>query len=130
MQAASGPLVSNEQYAAGGAESVRGYLEGERVGDAAVRWALELRTPKVTLFKNESPLAFTGLAFYEGVKLRTLEPVYPQPSYQLLRGAGIGLRVDASHGLSFDFDWAIALDNADLTRAGDSRVHSRLLWSF
>lgn len=130
MQIASGPLVSNEQFAAGGAESVRGYLEGERVGDGALRWAVELRTPKLALAGRESPLRFTGVTFYEGARLRTLMPVYPQPSYQLLRGAGIGLRVDGGHGLSFDLDWARALDTADLTRAGDMRMHARLLWNF
>lgn len=130
MQLASGPLVTNEQYAVGGAESVRGYLEGERVGDAGLRWSLELRTPRVAPLKNGSALGVTGLVFYEGARLRTLQPVYPQPTYQLLRGAGVGLRVTGSHGLSFDLDWARALDSADITRAGDSRVHSRLLWSF
>lgn len=33
FQLASGPLVSNEQYSAGGATSVRGYLAAERTGD-------------------------------------------------------------------------------------------------
>jgi len=130
MQIASGPLVSNEQYAAGGAESVRGYLEGERVGDAALRWAIEARTPKFPLAGKESSLRVTGLAFYEGVRLRTLQPVFPQPSYLTLRGTGVGLRVSGSHGLSFDLDWALALDDGAITRAGDMRVHSRLQLEF
>lgn len=129
LQLASGPLVSNEQFSAGGAESVRGYLEGERVGDAALRWMLELRTPSLALGEG-SPLRLTGLAFYEGARLRTLEPVAPQPGHYLMRGAGIGLRLVANAGLSLDLDWARALDDADITRAGDTRVHARLLWSF
>jgi hemolysin activation/secretion protein len=130
LQLASGPLVSNEQFAAGGAESVRGYLEGERVGDQGLRWALELRTPKINFLKNASPIGLTGLAFFEGVKLRTLQPVYPQPSTQALQSAGLGLRLTASHGLSFAFDLAYAMNDADLTRSGDTRVHSRLLLDF
>jgi hemolysin activation/secretion protein len=130
LQFASGPLVSNEQFSAGGAESVRGYLESERVGDRAMRLALEMRTPKVNLMKSGEPLWLTGLAFYEQAKLWTMQPVYPQPSSQLLRGTGIGLRLVGGHGLIFDLDLARALDNADITRAGDLRVHSRLLWNF
>jgi hemolysin activation/secretion protein len=130
MQLASGPLVSNEQFAAGGAESVRGYLEGERVGDAALRWSFEVRTPKVGFAGKDSPLRLNGLAFYEGARLRTLQSVAPQPPFQLLRGAGLGLRLGGSHGVSLDVDWARAIDNADQTRAGDNRVHARLLWDF
>lgn len=130
MQLASGPLVSNEQFAAGGAESVRGYLEGERVGDEALRWTFELRTPKLAFAGQESPWRLSGLAFYDGAKLRTLDQVAPLPTFQLLRGAGLGLRVDGNRGLSFDLDGARALDDADVTRAGNFRVHARLLWNY
>jgi hemolysin activation/secretion protein len=130
IQAASGPLVSNEQFSAGGAESVRGYLEAERVGDSAQRWAIEVRTPKMSPAGAGSPIRLLGLAFYEGARLKTMQAVYPQPSRQLLRGEGIGLRLEGGHGLTFDIDLARALDNADQTRAGDLRVHSRLLWNF
>jgi len=131
MQIASGPLVSNEQFSAGGAESVRGYLEGERVGDSATRLAFEVRTPKFSFSDDDSsPFRFNVLAFVEGVRLKTLQPAAPQPTYQLLRGAGVGLRFAGSHGFSFDLDLARAFDDADLTRAGDMRVHSRLLWDF
>jgi len=128
-QIASGPMVSNEQFSAGGAESVRGYLEGERVGDAALRWTFELRTPALAMGEGSS-LRLNGIAFYEGARLRTLQPVAPQPDHYLLRGTGVGLRLAANAGLSLDLDWARALDDADITRAGDTRIHARLLWSF
>lgn len=130
VQVASGPLVSNEQFAAGGAESVRGYYEGERVGDNATRWAIEARTPKLNLAGKGSPWALSGIAFYEGARLRTQQPGALQPPVRLLRGTGVGLRATGSHGLSLDIDWAYALDDADLTRAGDSRVLARLLLDF
>jgi hemolysin activation/secretion protein len=130
MQFASGPLVSNEQFAAGGAESVRGYLESERVGDKSLRWSFELKTPKMAPTGSASPLRLTGLAFYEGARLVTMQPVYPQPQTHLLRGTGVGLRVEGGHGLSLDLDVARAIDDGDLTRAGDIRLHSRLLWNF
>ena len=130
MQIASGPLVANEKFASGGAESVRGYLEGEKVGDSAVHWTVEVRTPKLAFADESAQLKLSGVAFYEGARLRTLQPAPLQPAYWLLRGAGIGLRVSGNHGLNFDLDLARAYDDADITRAGDTRLHSRLLWDF
>lgn len=44
-QWANEPLISNEQFGAGGAQNVRGYREGEVFGDAGWRANLELKTP-------------------------------------------------------------------------------------
>ncbi len=44
-QASEKPLVSSEQFSAGGLGTVRGYLESEEVGDNGIAESLELRTP-------------------------------------------------------------------------------------
>ena len=44
-QAASGALISNEQFALGGVNSVRGYYEGDQYGDCGWSGSLELRSP-------------------------------------------------------------------------------------
>lgn len=44
-QVADSPLVSNEQFAAGGLTSVRGYYQSEAVGDAGINGQIELRSP-------------------------------------------------------------------------------------
>ena len=44
-QAASEPLISNEQFGLGGVNNVRGYKEGEVFGDAGWRLGLEQKTP-------------------------------------------------------------------------------------
>ena len=44
-QAASGALISNEQFALGGINSVRGYYEGDQYGDCGWSGSLELRSP-------------------------------------------------------------------------------------
>ena len=128
-QFASGPLVPTEQYAAGGTDTVRGYYESERLGDDALRLAFEGRTPSVT-FGERFPLRLAGVAFYEGARLRTREPLLPTPDYYRIRGAGLGLRLSGPGGLSFDLDWARALDDAMITKAGDNRVLARLAWDF
>jgi hemolysin activation/secretion protein len=130
VQLASGPLVSNEQYNAGGAESVRGYLEGERTGDHALRASVELRTPQFKPAGETSPWRLTGLAFFDAARLRTEHAVFPQPRFESLRGAGFGLRLAAPRGLMFELDAAHALDDADITRAGSNRAHARMLWEY
>jgi hemolysin activation/secretion protein len=127
-QLASGPLVTNEQFAAGGAESVRGYLESERVGDAALRYSIEVRTPRVPLPGGDAAPRLNLVGFVEGVSLRTLEAVLPTPSWRQLRGAGFGLRLAGVKGFSLDIDWAHAFADGDVTRAGNNRIHARLLW--
>ncbi|MEC5217715.1 hemolysin activation/secretion protein [Actimicrobium sp. GrIS 1.19] len=130
MQLASGPLVSNEQFTAGGAESVRGYLEGERAGDSALRASLELRTPQFKPAGETSLWAVTALAFADAARLRTFEAVSPQPAIQQIRGAGIGMRVSAPRALALELDWAHAFDDGDVTKAGSNRVHARLIWDY
>ena len=44
-QAATGALISNEQFALGGINSVRGYYEGDQYGDCGWNGSLELRSP-------------------------------------------------------------------------------------
>jgi len=129
-QLASGPLVSSEQFTAGGAESVRGYLEGELASDIGIRLGLQGTTPSVALGRSTSPWRIAGVAFFEGARLHTLEAAYPQPSFRLIRGTGIGLRLSGPIGTSLDVDLARALDDGETTKAGDYRLHARLMLNF
>ena len=130
-QFASGVLVPNEQYAAGGAESVRGYKESERLGDDALRVNLEVRTPGMALGGEGSGLRLSGIAFWDGARLRRREAVTTiVPDRYQLRGAGLGMRVSGTRGFTLELDWARALDDAQVTRAGDNRLHSRFAWDF
>lgn len=130
LQLASGPLVPTEQFVAGGAESVRGYLEGERAGDGGIRATVELRTPPFKPGGPNSDWKMTGLAFFDAARLTTREPVYPQPAQQSLRGVGIGFRMSVPHGVAIEVDAAHALVDGDTTRAGDNRIHARTVWGF
>jgi hemolysin activation/secretion protein len=49
-QIASEPLLSSEQFAAGGLSSVRGYLQSEVVGDDGILESSELRSPSFAHF--------------------------------------------------------------------------------
>jgi hemolysin activation/secretion protein len=49
-QLADQPLLSSEQFAAGGLTSVRGYLQSEAIGDDGLLESNELRSPSLTKF--------------------------------------------------------------------------------
>lgn len=131
MQLSSGPLVPTEQFSGGGAESVRGYLEGEHAGDSGMRATVELRTPQFNLGGQGLAWRVSGLAFLDTAHLTTIrQPGDPMPEAQRLRGVGFRLRFSAPRGLSVEVDAARALLDGDTTRAGDKRVHARTLWVF
>ena len=124
-QIATGPLIPNDQFTAGGADSVRGYLEGERAGDAGLRASVELRTPPWTPAGPNAAWRLTGLSFLDMARVNTLHT-----DIKSLAGIGLGLRLTAPRGLTLEADAARALIDGDTTRSGDLRMHARALWSF
>lgn len=128
-QAASGPLISNEQFTAGGAASVRGYLESEALGDYGVHGALEVRSPSF-LPEALGPGQLYALAFVEGARLRLLSPLPQQQSRFLLSSSGVGVRLKAAKGLSVNIDWALPFKSLTYTQARESRLHAKVAYEF
>jgi hemolysin activation/secretion protein len=113
-QLSSGPLINNEQYAAGGADTVRGYTEAERLGDNGARGTLEFRTPQLlahSAAKIEESYLFV---FGDAAKVQTLEPLPGQTSTFTLASAGLGLRFK-SHGFTLSLDGARILKDGFVT---------------
>jgi hemolysin activation/secretion protein len=118
------PLISNEQYLAGGADTVRGYLEAEASGDQAVHSTLEIRSPQ--LFKNNAWIKDLKLiAFYDIARLNTIDA-----DSSTLSGTGFGLRLKALKGLNFNLDLAVPLKDSLATKQGDLASHMRLWYEF
>lgn len=129
-QLATGPLVPTEQMVAGGAESVRGYLEGERSGDLGLRVSLEARTPAYSPLGPSSPWRLNGLVFLDAARLKTLQPQAPQVGLHSLAGTGLGLRLVAPGGATVEMDAARALVRGDSTGSGETRLHLRAIWAY
>ena len=136
-QFSSGPLVPTEQFAIGGAESVRGYLESERAGDAGYRATVELRTPQFNLDAPGSAWRVSGLVFFDTATVMISNQIAPTPNKYRLNGTGFGLRFAAPRSLSVEVDAAHALTGVDPglqgnanTVRGANRLHARTLWSF
>ena len=124
-QLAAQPLISNEQFAIGGVDTVRGYLESAALGENGISLSLEARTPnqaaKVATWLDD----LHGLAFVDGGTVSVLEPITADRRFTLA-GAGLGLRLKSRGGVSAGIDWAVALKDLGNTRRGDSRAHFKL----
>jgi hemolysin activation/secretion protein len=124
------PLIANEQFIGGGAESVRGYHESEAAGDNALHGSFELASPDLL-----APLAKPGFQmvpyiFYDGAGLWVKQALEGQQKLIGLEGTGIGLRGVLFGGFSFQTDLGFALLATDRTPKGDSYLHFQVKWQF
>ena len=85
------PLVYSEQFAAGGLDTVRGYLEGTVAGDNALFGSLELRTPSLAGHLGINEWRFYG--FFEGGTVTINQPLPDQVSWWNLASYGVGSRI-------------------------------------
>jgi hemolysin activation/secretion protein len=107
-QWASEPLISSEQFGAGGVNSVRGYHEGEVFGDEGWHVSLEQATPPhiIGFVNGDIPLTVRGSIYTDYARTILLDPlgppeIGPAPNYTVtyplkrpgsvpLWGAGFG----------------------------------------
>ena len=127
-QLANSPLISNEQFAAGGAGTVRGYLEAEELGDLGANLSLELHSPSLVKSDHISDLHFFG--FIDVASLRLEDPLPGQVAVSRLSSAGAGFRFAGFRGLKTDIDWARVLRDGANVLEGDDRVHFRVIYGF
>ena len=90
-QWSSEPLISNEQFGAGGINSVRGYREGEVFGDTGWHVTLEQQTPThvVGVVHGNTLLTLRGTVYMDYASVYLLDPQGRAASTSLW-GAGFG----------------------------------------
>ena len=120
-QIADQPLVSNEEFSAGGAGTVRGYLESEQVADNGFHGSLELRGPSLWSRKDNSGSLQPHL-FVEGAHLALRDPLPAQQSHFTISSAGIGLRFKDGRRLDAVLDLAFPFQSTTYTEAGQPRL--------
>ncbi|PMY32038.1 hypothetical protein C1Y35_28620 [Pseudomonas sp. GW456-L14] len=123
FQLASGPLVSNEQFSAGGATSVRGYLAAERTSDDGYLFSQELRTPSLAKYLGGYVNEWRFYAFAEGARMYLRDELPDQEADYSLASVGLGTRASLSKWLSGSLDWGYPLLDGPNTQKQDSRVH-------
>jgi len=132
----SGILLSPDQMSLGGADTVRGYYEGERTGDRGYQAGVELQAPALKLGSGLREWNIRGLGFVEGGWLYTSSRPATTSSAAAdafshrLASVGLGLRVQAPQGFVIDADIARTLVKGDVTPSGQSRLSFRVLWSY
>jgi hemolysin activation/secretion protein len=125
------PLISNEQYAAGGMDSVRGYLESEVLGDDAFHLTVELSGPELAgLLKLGGKVSGTPYAFYDQASLWIQDELPAQNDDLFINGAGVGIRGNVTRFFNYDLCWAVALSEADHTESGENRFHFQVKFRF
>ena len=128
------PVVSNEQFAMGGAESIRGYLESAQLGDLGLSGGLELRSPSFHQWFGGAVDRLVAVVFADAGIVSILEPL-PDQNDVLTRSVslsswGAGLRLAGPGGLNATVDWAYPLQSSSATLKGDSRLHFQVRYGF
>lgn len=126
------PLISNEQFAMGGAETVRGYLESQTIGDYGIAGSFELRSPSMHAHMDKYLQKLFGFFFYDAGVVSSIELLPGQSDMRRisLQSTGLGIRLSAFNGLDAALDWAYPLRAIEDITVGDSRVHFQVRYSF
>lgn len=108
-QIAESPLVSNEQFSAGGVSTVRGYYESQISGDSGVVANLELHTPD--FISDVSRLSELDVyAFLDGAWVNTKNALPGEDGTDVISSVGLGTYALLFDKFAFQLDGGIALE--------------------
>ncbi|HEY2679095.1 MAG TPA: ShlB/FhaC/HecB family hemolysin secretion/activation protein [Steroidobacteraceae bacterium] len=119
-QYAPAPIISNEQFTIGGADSVRGFLEAEELGDMGIKSTLQLGTPQLKLLRGK--FIADAFVFYDVGRVNTIDSLPGEPSNSELRSLGAGINLSLLQHMTGALSWAYPLNDGLETRAHDGRV--------
>ncbi len=129
-QISSQPLVSSEQFSAGGLGTARGYLEGEVAGDNAIFGSMELRSPSLLGWLGEKTGEWRLYAFADAGHLSILKALPSQQSNFDLVSMGGGTRFELWNHLNGSLDVGIPLTNQTYSQARDLLLTFRVWADF
>lgn len=121
-QATDSPLVSGEQFAAGGMYSVRGYLSAEAIGDFGVLGSVEWRTASLPLWSSLLQ-DWRWYAFVDAARLGLREPLPEQQDRFSLASFGIGSSVKFGEHFFLRVDYALPLKEGPNTDNDEPNLH-------
>lgn len=140
-QYADGPLVPAEQIGLGGANTVRGYVEREFLGDHGAFANIELRTPMLLGFLTKpfasdahlkahrrNPLDRLQFVVFCDVGTIMIEDALPgEDDNRTLYSVGTGFRLAFTEYAQLKFDWGFPLEETDeSSRSGRGHVNLQL----
>jgi len=116
-------LVPGEQFAVGGATSVRGFQEREIAGDSGYFYNAELYTPDLCIHLKGVTAQCRALAFVDGARVTRNQPLPGEDPGGSIGSAGVGLRMTIDRYISVRFDVAQVIDAGGSEVKGDRRAH-------
>lgn len=130
-QVATEPLISNEQFGAGGMASVRGYHEGEVFGDQGWHGSIELKTPPhvVGVIQSGDALTIRGSAFMDYAQTVLIDP-QGRSGTMSLWGVGFGGVATLGSHWEARFIFGLPLIATTTTPAGEPRFNFSLTSQF
>ena len=117
------PLLSSEQLSMGGENSVRGYLEAERLGDYGAHTTVELRSPSFGQAISPEINDWRVLAFFDGASLQLQDPLPGEQDSMRMASVGAGMRFTAFKTINAALDIGVPLVKGVVTKAGEPRIH-------
>lgn len=131
------PLLSSEQFSAGGMDTVRGFLETEALGDSGVLASIELRLPSLPdLFASSKWASWLteiqpyGFADVASVEVNGPFPDGDTPRSFKLASNGAGLNLRLREYASAQLVWSQTDNDGPRTPSGENRFLFRLTGSF
>jgi len=122
-QASNSPLINTEQFAGGGASTVRGYLEATALGDSGYFVTTELRSPSIFPASADgdgpAPDEWRFRVFFDGGRLYLNEALPEQTDVFDLASFGIGSSLTLRSNLHGSLDLAWPLTDQGVTEALD-----------
>jgi hemolysin activation/secretion protein len=121
------PLISNEQFAIGGMDTVRGYPEAALFGDYGIAGTLEASTPRIP---TRLPISVLFTVFADAGVVRLDDPLPGQVASADLSSWGAGLVFEGFDGLAGYLYWAYPLVGSGFVDSGDDRYHFSFGYAF
>ncbi len=129
-QISAQPLISNEQFSAGGVQSVRGYHQTQQLGDDGLNASVELYSPRWLSGQTEHIQNLRLLGFYDWASLWIKDPLPANPARYTLASAGLGLRMQIFRHVQGELDWAYPFYRQGTVDPGQQRLDFRLSYGF
>ncbi|WP_374090777.1 ShlB/FhaC/HecB family hemolysin secretion/activation protein [Methylomicrobium lacus] len=129
-QIADSPLISNEQFSLGGAQSVRGYYETQALADNAIQGSLELYSPRIVPDDWDFFNKFQALVFVDAGRGWIKKALPGNASGYTLASAGMGLHFNIGKLFSGLLDVGIPFISQQKIMSGDPRLHFTLATEF
>lgn len=131
FQAPSETLPSSEQFQLGGANSIRGYPEGDYLADIAATLNLDWIFPMYLIPKDyklpkcDTPLRqqIQPVIFMDLGGGHITQKMVTERGYKILMGLGGGMRINLYNKLNVRLEWAQAVGSPPTQNSGPSTFH-------